>query len=192
MNGYFLKLLFIILGVALLLSGCGGPRPPRTKMAPVPPPSPPPALTPQQAALEQAVLGFQGAPYRRGGTTPTGVDCSGLVQASFHQAGVNLPRTVAQQFTQGRPVALHDLRFGDVVFFNRYCQAGKRHPEYFAAGFFHPAYAETACHNGIYLGNGRFIHASPKGVYIGRLDAEVWRVSFMGARRFLSGWSTSK
>lgn len=133
--------------------------------------------------MEQALGGFHGAPYRSGGTTPAGVDCSGLVQSTFHQAGVNLPRTVAQQFSQGQPVALHDLRFGDVVFFNRFCQARGR--AYYAAGFFNPAYAEEVCHNGIYLGNGRFIHASPKGVYISRLDAEVWRVSFMGARRFL-------
>ncbi|MFZ5452395.1 MAG: C40 family peptidase [Thermodesulfobacteriota bacterium] len=182
--------LSLALVVALLLSGCGGPRRPRTKMAPVAPPAAPPALTPQQAALEQAVLGFHGAPYRRGGNTPAGVDCSGLVQTSFHRAGVNLPRTVAQQFTQGQPVALHDLRFGDVVFFNRYCQT--RSHKYYAAGFFHPAYADTVCHNGIYLGNGRFIHASPRGVYIGRLDAEVWRASFMGARRYLSGGASSK
>ena len=134
--------------------------------------------------MEQAISGFHGAPYRSGGTSPTGVDCSGLVQSSFHQAGVNLPRTVAQQFGQGQPVALHDLRFGDVVFFNRYCQT--RSQTYYA-GFFNPGHAEQVCHNGIYLGDGRFIHASPKGVYVSRLDAEVWRVSFMGARRFLPG-----
>jgi cell wall-associated NlpC family hydrolase len=135
--------------------------------------------------LEQAVSGFHGAPYRSGGTTPSGVDCSGLVQSAFQQAGVNLPRTVAQQFGQGQPVALHDLRFGDVVYFNRYCQIA-RSRNYFAAGMMlNPAHDEQACHNGIYLGQGRFIHASPKGVYISRLDAEVWRVSFLGARRYL-------
>lgn len=186
--GKFGCALSLALVAALLLVGCGGPR---TTMVPVarPAPPPPPARTSQEAALEHAIKGFYGAPYRYGGTTPSGVDCSGLVQSSFHQAGIKLPRTAAQQFTQGQPVALHNLRFGDVVFFNRYCQS--RSPRYLA-GFFSPAYADTVCHNGIYVGNGRFIHASRKGVFVSRLDAEVWRVSFVGARRFLSGWSPRK
>ena len=171
---------------ALLLAGCGGPPPPRPQAIPLPSPSPPSSRTPLEAALDRAISGFHGAPYRSGGTDPSGVDCSGLVQASFHQAGVNLPRTVAQQFGQGQPVALHDLRFGDVVYFNRYCQTA-RSRNYFAAGMLNPAQPEEVCHNGIYLGQGRFIHASPKGVFVSRLDAEVWRFSFMGARRYLPG-----
>jgi cell wall-associated NlpC family hydrolase len=176
--------LCLALIAALLLTGCGGP-PPQPTALPLPPPVPP-SRTAQEATLEQAINGFHGAPYRSGGTDPSGVDCSGLVQATFHQAGVNLPRTVAQQFAQGQPVALYNLRFGDVVYFNRYCQVA-RSRNYFAAGMINPAYTDEVCHNGIYLGQGRFIHASPKGVFISRLDAEIWRVSFMGARRYLSG-----
>jgi len=170
----------IVLGVALLLTGCAAP-PPRPEAPPLPPP--PAVRTPQELALDRAISEFHGAPYRSGGTTPGGVDCSGLVQTVFHKAGINVPRTVAQQYGQGQPVGLNELRFGDVVFFNRYCQARARN--YFAAGILTPAYAEQACHNGIYLGQGRFIHASPKGVYVSRLDAEVWRLSFLGARRYL-------
>ncbi len=180
--GYFLAQALI---AALLLAGCGAPQPPRPQVAPAPPPAPP-SRTSQEAALDQALGSFHGAPYRSGGTTPAGVDCSGLIQSAFHQAGINLPRTVAQQFETGQPVALHNLRFGDVVYFNRYCQTA-RGRKYFMAGMLNPAYAEQVCHNGVYLGDGRFIHASPKGVYISRLDAEVWRVSFMGARRYLPG-----
>jgi cell wall-associated NlpC family hydrolase len=173
----------VVLGVALLLAGCAGAPPPPPVAIP-PPPPPKPSQTAQEEALNRAIAGFHGAPYRSGGTTPAGVDCSGLVQSSFHQAGINLPRTVAQQFGQGQPVALYELRFGDVVFFNRYCQTA-RSRKYYAAGFFDPAWAEQVCHNGIYLGEGRFIHASPRGVYISRMDAEVWRLSFIGARRYL-------
>jgi len=180
MRGYWV----VILGAALLLAGCGAP-PPRRPAAVPQPPDPPVFRTPQEYALNQAISSFHGAPYRSGGTTPSGVDCSGLVQTSFHQAGVNLPRTVAQQYGQGQPVGLSELRFGDVVFFNRYCQTA-RSRKFFAAGMLNPAYAEQVCHNGIYLGQGRFIHASPKGVFVSRLDAEVWRISFMGARRYLS------
>jgi cell wall-associated NlpC family hydrolase len=137
----------------------------------------------QELALERALSEFSGAPYRLGGTTPAGVDCSGLVQSVFQRAGTPLPRTVAEQFSEGRPVAPGELRFGDVVFFNRYCQTRGR--ELFTAGILSHAYADEACHNGIYLGQGRFIHASPRGVFVSRLDAETWRISFMGARRYL-------
>jgi cell wall-associated NlpC family hydrolase len=129
--------------------------------------------TPQELVLEQSLQEFYGAPYKSGGADPAGVDCSGLVQAAFQRAGVNLPRTVAQQFNSGQPVDLEGLRFGDVVFFNRFCQTRKF--DLFMAGILPPAY-----------GQGRFVHASPKGVYVSRLDAEVWRVSFMGARRYLA------
>jgi cell wall-associated NlpC family hydrolase len=169
--------------IALLLAGCAG----------APPPSPPGAVAPlpavgrnpQEVALEQALGDFYGAPYRSGGTTPAGVDCSGLIQALYQRAGVHLARTVAQQYQEGRPVARQELRFGDVVFFNRYCQTRGR--DVFLAGFLTPGFSNEVCHNGFYLGGDRFVHASPRGVFISRLDAEVWRVSYRGARRYLPG-----
>jgi cell wall-associated NlpC family hydrolase len=139
----------------------------------------------REVALERALGEFSGAPYRSGGTTPAGVDCSGLIQALYQRAGVNLPRTVAQQYEEGAPVQREALRFGDVVFFNRYCQTRGRGP--YLASIFSPGFEDEVCHNGIYLGGGRFMHASPRGVFISRLDAEVWQVSFRGARRYLPG-----
>jgi cell wall-associated NlpC family hydrolase len=181
MAGNFWLSAAIAVGLAALLGGCAGaPPPPSTALRP------PPALigrNPQEVALEQALREFYGAPYRSGGTSPEGVDCSGLVQALFHQAGINLPRTVAQQYNAGRPVAPRDLRFGDVVFFDRYCQT--QSPDFFMASIFPSFKAGEVCHDGLYLGEGRFIHASPRGVMVSRLDAETWRRSFKGARRFL-------
>ena len=113
------------------------------------------------------------------------MDCSGLIQALYQRAGVNLPRTVADQYQAGRPVERHELHFGDVVFFNRYCQTRGRGP--ILAGILSPGFEDEVCHNGIYLGGGRFMHASPRGVFISRLDAEVWRVSYRGARRYFPG-----
>jgi cell wall-associated NlpC family hydrolase len=175
------RLLVAVLGAALLLAGCAGAPPPKPveRVAPLPPP----VRSPQELALEQSLTEFYGAPYRSGGNSPAGVDCSGLIQSVFQRVGVTVSRTVAQQFREGRPVAVSELRFGDVVFFNRYCQV--RSPNYFMAGILSPALTEQACHNGIYVGQGRFVHASPKGVFVSRLDAEVWRISFMGARRYL-------
>ena len=172
----------LVLALAGFLAGCAGAPPP-----PGPPPgmAPPPQAYrgPQEVALEQALGEFYGAPYRAGGSTPQGVDCSGLIQSLFQRAGVMLPRTVAQQYNAGRQVAPGELRFGDVVFFNRYCQTRGR--DFYMAHILPSFDAEEICHNGLYLGEGRFIHASPRGVLVSRLDAETWHVSYKGARRYL-------
>ena len=172
------------LALAGFLLGCAGPAlpPPPPSSGPIAP-LPQGFRSPQDVALEQALGEFYGAPYRSGGTTPQGVDCSGLIQALFQRAGVILPRTVAQQYGAGRSVGPGELRFGDVVFFNRFCQTRGR--DVYLAGLLPSFHAEEICHDGIYLGDGRFIHASPHGVAVSRLDAETWRVSFRGARRFL-------
>ena len=181
MSGRLWAQLGVFLWAACLLMGCAA-EPPR----PGPPLPRPPAVrpTPSEAALDQAIQEFYGAPYQFGGATPQGVDCSGLVQAAFQRVGVKLPRTVAQQFREGWSVPLGELRFGDVVFFNRFCQVrGAAKP--FMASVLPPAYADEVCHNGIYVGQGRFVHASPKGVFVSRLDGDAWRASYMGARRYL-------
>jgi cell wall-associated NlpC family hydrolase len=184
MAATYRRLLTAALGAALLLVGCAGaPPPPKPEpLASLPPVA---ARSPRELALERALGEFSGAPYRSGGTTPSGVDCSGLIQALYQRAGLNLPRTVADQYQAGRPVERQELQFGDVVFFNRYCQTRGRGP--FLAGIFSPGFDDEVCHNGIYLGGGRFMHASPRGVFISRLDAEVWRTSYRGARRFFPG-----
>jgi cell wall-associated NlpC family hydrolase len=184
MDAAYRRLLGAALSAVLLLAGCAGAPPP-----PPPPeivePLPPVTRNPREVALERALGEFSGAPYLSGGTTPAGVDCSGLIQALYQRTGVRLPRTVADQYQAGAPVQRQELRFGDVVFFNRFCQIRGRGP--YLAGILLPGGEDEVCHNGIYLGGGRFMHASPRGVFISRLDAEVWRVSYRGARRYLPG-----
>jgi len=180
MAGKFWRSLALTMGLAGIFWGCAEAPPPRPLLGP---PSTVMGRGPQEVALERGLGEFYGAPYRAGGTTPAGVDCSGLIQALFHRAGVMLPRTVAQQYSAGRPVAPGDLRFGDVVFFNRFCQTRGR--DFFMANILPSFSADEVCHDGIYLGDGRFLHASPRGVAISRLDAETWRISYKGARRFL-------
>ena len=173
----------LVLAATLLLWGCAG-RHKKPAAPPPPPPTPAAPAWPQASALELALAEFYHTPYHTGGTTQAGVDCSGFVQAAFHRAGLSLPRTVAQQYTGGQPVPKNQLRFGDVVFFNRYCQVWKAGP-YMAAMLPTGKIAEI-CHNGIYLGDGRFMHASPRGVEIGNLNDEVWQAAFIGARRFFT------
>lgn len=86
-----------------------------------------------------------GAPYRYGGATPSGFDCSGLVHYSYARAGKRVPRTTATLWRDMRPVAENELRAGDVLFFKI---AGKM------------------SHVGMYIGGGQFVHAPSSGKYV--------------------------
>jgi len=106
-----------------------------------------------------------GKPYRFGGTTPAGFDCSGLVQYSYKQAGVSLPRSTDEQLRLSQPLRGAHLRRGDLLFFD---QEGKK-----------------KSHVGIYLGDGRFVHApsSGKTVRTDRLDSPYWKKHLSEVRR---------
>ena len=102
-----------------------------------------------------------GAPYRWGGANPDGFDCSGFVRYVFSRVGVSLPHNAVEQSRYGRPVPRDELRPGDLVFFDR------------------------LRHNGIYIGNGKFIHARQTGkpVSVERLDEDWYATHWAGARR---------
>ncbi len=107
-----------------------------------------------------------GQPYRYGGNSPSGFDCSGLVQYSYSRAGLAVPRTTRSQRQSGVAIGSQSLRVGDLVFFD---QEGQK-----------------SSHVGIYIGDGRFVHApsSGKRVRVDELDAKYWQKHFAGARRF--------
>ena len=92
------------------------PRPP----SPEPPSSPePPALSPlDRPAVVGTALSLRGAPYRNGGSDPSGFDCSGFVAYVFAQQGLYMPRTVSEQYAQGQPVGPDAVAPGDLVFFS--------------------------------------------------------------------------
>jgi cell wall-associated NlpC family hydrolase len=134
--------------------------------APVPP-APPPA---DGYEISGAALAFRGAPYRNGGTDPSGFDCSGFVWYIFDQHGVRLPRTVSDQFRSGTEVDPKDLRAGDLVFFDTIFKGGVR---------------QLATHVGIVIGGDEFVHApsSTGEVRVERLGSSYWGPRFVGARR---------
>lgn len=107
---------------------------------------------------------WAGIPYRLGGTSKAGVDCSGFVRQTFaHHFGLELPRTTEGQVRIGYSVDRSALSAGDLVFF----RIGNR-----------------KLHVGIYVERGRFLHASSsRGVMISRLDNPYWQKNYWHARR---------
>jgi len=113
--------------------------------------------------LVDHALSLLGVPYVFGGTSRSGFDCSGYTQYVFKGSGISLPRTAAEQYTEGSSVSRQQLQSGDLVFFSTY-----------AAG---------ASHVGIYIGGDRFVAASNSGVSISSLDSDYYSNRYIGARR---------
>ncbi|MEW2633490.1 NlpC/P60 family protein [Streptomyces sp. NPDC048389] len=101
------------------------------------------AGSPHAAAATMAARGAVGRPYVWGANGPSGFDCSGLVQWSYAQAGVGLPRTSQAQANAGRRVPLSQARPGDIV-----------------------TYRSDASHVGMYVGNGQVVHAPYPGASV--------------------------
>jgi cell wall-associated NlpC family hydrolase len=116
--------------------------------------------------LTRSALKFLGVPYVFGGTTRSGFDCSGYVQHVFAMLGITLPRTADAQYDVGHRV-VGGMRPGDLVFFQ--------------------TYAPGPSHVGIYLGKGKFVHASAsRGVMVSKLSDAYWANRFIGAKRFIT------
>ena len=180
------RLFVLILASAATACAASGAVP-RPFPTPFPTPSPAPAALPESGApvpspmIESAgdayaisgmALSLQGAPYRNGGSEPSGFDCSGLVWYVFDQYGIRLPRTVTEQFQIGSHVDKADVRAGDLLFFD----TG-------GAGFS----GNHATHVGISIGGDEFVHApSTMGqVRVERLGSGYWSARFLEARRVL-------
>ena len=155
------KALLAIGAVLFAFSGCAGaPTAPAASSG-----STKPAVADRGDAAAALAAKMVGKPYKYGGASPSGFDCSGLVYYSFKQAGVALPHNTTQQRAASRLVKVADLRRGDLLFFD---QEGKKHG-----------------HVGIYLGEGRFVHApsSGKSVRSDALSNPYWKKHLTEARR---------
>ncbi|MGE0594177.1 MAG: C40 family peptidase [Vicinamibacterales bacterium] len=169
-------------GVPRPFPGAGVPAPadasPEDAGPPVPVPGAPEAGTPADtppladgaddptaAGILETALALLGVPYRNGGADPSGFDCSGFVQYVFGRHGVSLPRQTSAQYHEGTPVALGDVRAGDLVFFE--------------------TVSRGASHVGLALGDGRFVHApSSRGVVrVERYSLGYWARRVVGVRR---------
>jgi len=146
-------------------------RPGRLK--PVVPPDRPPAKAAAKGDRDMGAIAartaerFVGIPYRWGGENVVdGMDCSGFVRAVYNLCGLSIPRTSRDQYRAGESVAKTDLQDGDLVFFG--------------------SSEDAINHVGIYVGNGRFVHAPRRGEEIRAtsVDENYFEKRFVGARRY--------
>lgn len=165
MRTFMLLPLLVVLAV---LTACSSPpRPAAGTAFPDQPTSTPSRLDPELAReVTLHAISLVGTRYRHGGNTPeTGFDCSGLIGYVYkHSAGVLAPRTVAQLSGWGQSVDPTALRSGDLAVFTL---------------------GGTASHAGIYVGNGRFVHAPSSGgdVRLDTLESGYWARQAVAFRR---------
>jgi cell wall-associated NlpC family hydrolase len=157
----FLVALLLGLLAGCSTSGTGRPAPPISQ-----------PVNPVQADVLFQTMSLLGTPYRYGGNSPdTGFDCSGLIHYVYRKAaGIDLPRTTAKlnALRTDKPPA-DALQPGDLLLFK---VKGSR----------------KVNHAGIYVGDGRFVHAPSSGgrVRLDRLDDRYWLRGYTGARRVLN------
>lgn len=127
--------------------------------------------TPDHLELRQHIietaLGQLGRPYRYGGRDPDGFDCSGLVQFAYSEAGVIVPRDTRSQRDAGKSLALSDAQPGDLLFY-RFEHSG-------------------GLHVGLYLGDGRMIHAPASGRQVSLVEvaSPIWKKRYLETIRLL-------
>jgi hypothetical protein len=120
-------------------------------------------------SIVQTARSFLGVPYKWGGDSPEeGFDCSGLAMAVYQLNGLELPRTSRQQWATGRYVGKNDLSEADLLFFAT-SQSGK------------------ITHVGVYVGNGKFIHAPKRGkrIRVDSISNAYYKRHYMGARTYI-------
>lgn len=165
--GYRVRLCIGITMMALLAGCSSSPKPIINPAVENPPSQSPPASRHDDVLFE--AFSHVGTPYRYGGSSPsTGFDCSGLIHYVYNKAaGVTLPRTTSGLYSLKSNSPKTPLQPGDLLLF--------------ATG------GRKVDHAGIYVGDGRFLHAPSSGgkVRVDSLHAGYWQRSYLGSRRVL-------
>ena len=155
-----LRILFITAICSCMLLGCGhSPEPKRSTKQTV-------NHTNDGQKIANLAKSLLGTPYKYGGASPRGFDCSGLVYYTHGQFGIRTPRTSSQQYKYAKNIKLNELSSGDLIFFT--------------------LNNKSVSHVGIYIGKGKFVHApkSGKQVAVNHLNDNYWRPRIVAGGRF--------
>ena len=147
-------LFFLIIMYSFSITSCGGAKKEKSK------------TNSRVYLLNKAYKKYKGTPYRYGGTTSLGFDCSGFTQRVFSEYfHYKLPRTTKAMMRSGKKISKKQLKPGDLVFFHT---------------------SRRYYHVGIYIGKGAFIHASTsRGVMKSLLSNSYWKKKYIFSRRVL-------
>lgn len=167
------KILFVI-SISFLIVSCGSAKPTTTKRK-----------TRRVKTVKQSngtafladkivwtAVSYKGVPYRFGGMTHKGMDCSGLIHTSFKKRNVPLPRTSRDMYTKGYAIPLRNVKRGDLLFFKTAKKRGKVN--------------HVGLVTSVKNGDIRFIHStSSRGVIVSSLRERYWNRAFIKAKRVL-------
>ena len=141
-----------VVSCTVILSACSSPQPKATVASK---PINTKVVTTKRSGKQSNHTGLQlasiaesqlGSPYKYGGSSPKGFDCSGLVYYTHNKLGIAVPRTTGQQAQRASSLSLASIEPGDILFFK--------------------IYGNKISHVGIYTGNNQFIHAPKSGKYV--------------------------
>lgn len=167
-NGFFIKKTILQVLVLFSVVGCSSSSVNDTaaqkSLTPIPKQTIAQSLPGNDGMFDGVYHNWKGTPYRYGGSSKKGIDCSAFVQVGYSSVYQKmLPRTTLELVKKGKQVKRHTAKEGDLVFFRT---------------------GRNSRHVGIYLGNSEFLHASQsKGVIISRLDNPYWKRHFWQIRR---------
>lgn len=156
----YITIIALIVGVALLISGCSHKRYIPVVKYP----------SPTKSALNKTLHGVYGDRYSYAGQGPNRFDCSGLIYFSYATMNLWLPRRAIDQARVGKTVQLHELQYGDLIFFDT-----------------HRRKRAQVNHVGIYIGRGYFAHASSakRRVIKSRINKPFYRSRIVVCKRLI-------
>lgn len=146
-----------------------------------------PSLDSQRMAMKNTMSAYMNTPYRYAGAAKSGIDCSAFTQKVYSSAGISLPRTASEQFSEGKEVKGDDYLFGDLLFFDTSIKDSNCCCFFFPFSLlFGHSKPKNPTHVGIYTSGGKFTHASASsGVTTDSINSSYWEKRFLGARRLL-------